>query len=223
MKLPQTPRIGTQSLGREDIGAPARQWQAETQTQQTLAAGISGAADMISSMHKASLDEDANQRTLDLKKSLDMARMNIDNKQTYDLNNADDAALLRNANYTKIDASGNQRRYIDSHEVMSQVWTSQRDDIMTKGLKNLDGHQVKRIHSQLDEYIGNNDVSVAENSFKAKNNAMRSRATQSAAEAVDAGDTQLALKILAETVPFSDVERTELRQKLLKRSETNAV
>ena len=210
MRLPQAPRISVQTLGREDISAPAQKWGAEATTSATLAKGVSDSARFINGLIRAKEAQDTTLREQGLRKDLALSYDSIVSKETYDLNNPDDAELIKGSQYDKFDAKGNKRTVIGREEVIAQVWDKKRKSIVEQGFSNLNGHQVASLEKSINPVIDNLDVNVQQNSIKYKSAALKKELLTSAQELLDSGDVDGGIKLIADAPYFTDVRKEEL-------------
>jgi len=224
MKLPGiTYQLGTPSLGREDVNAPARQWAADQKVIEATDQLVGTAVDLTTKFVKAQEDEGARQRSLQIQKRLQETYNKISEKQSYDLTNPDDASLLQGTNYTKMDGEGKQKSVIGSHEVMQQVWQKQREQILADGRADMSPYQLKQIEKDVSQFLFQRDSAIQVNDIRARNQHMRATATQNIQDLVDAGMVDKALEEIDKSVPFTDAEREELKVKVQVRNEANQI
>lgn len=223
MRLPRTPRIGTQSLGREDVNAPARQWQAEANTAATLVEGVSDSARFIGGLIEAKQNQETALRAQSLKRDLAQSYNAIANKETYDLNNPEDVELLKGSQYKKADAQGNLRTTIGREEVMAQVWSNKRDTIREQGFADLSGQQVASLEKTINPVIDGLNLNTQENSIKFKSAALKKELLTNSQELLDAGDVNGSIKLIADAPYFTDAHKTELIEKVRVQGEKNNV
>lgn len=209
MRLPQGKRLGVQSLGRNDINAPMRQWSAEQKATQAMTGAIQGALRIGAQIYETDQADKARDASLAIKKELDIAHMKANTHENYDLNNMEDRAFLEGTQYKETNFDGSLRENVPQDEVMAQAWTANRDRIMKDRTAKMSKSQQRRITESLTPHIDSLDLNTQRNSIRATSEGFQRRAIEAADDQVAAGDINSAVQVIADAPYFNDQEKED--------------
>jgi len=126
MRLPKAPRIGVQSLGREDVGAPARTWQAKTAMEKTLYAGaLQLGSDVVDMKNKY----DVSQADAHVIQTMTELQGRYDGADEIDINDPN----LSGITFDKKDELGQARTTVPKHEVYPQMYANASKKAIEEG------------------------------------------------------------------------------------------
>ena len=204
MRLPKGKRLGVQTLGREDIGAPAREWEAEQRATEAMADAIKGSVAVVGQIYQTQQEEGARDRALMIKKDLDVAHMKANTHEIYDMDNMEDRVFIEGTKYRETKPDGSPREAIPQDEVMAQAWVSNRDRIMKDNMDGMSRYQQNLITENLTPHINQLDINTQRNSIVTTAKGFRNRTLAAADDQVKGGDINTAVQIIAEAPYFDD-------------------
>ena len=158
MKLPRGYRVGMKSLGRADINAPTRTFNAEQQVTQSMAGAASAVADLVGlgfRLHDEEQKTEARDRSLEIQRDLNQLHGENSATQQWDLEDDFQREKLEGVKFEKKSPDGQLRTVLSAAEVHSQVWTINRDKIVKQGLTGLNPDQQKRVMEDLRYPVSN--------------------------------------------------------------------
>ncbi len=217
MKLPSSPTIGAQSLGRDDVSAPARLSVAKSNTSNVVHGAINEGINFAGALYKAEQKQEAESAGRKLKRDLDRVHMRAGTQAHYDLDNPDDVDFLGGATYKNKEA----RSSVEQSEVIGGVWASNRDKIINRSLKGLSDQQRDLALSDID--LDRMNLLNEKQAITSKSKALKEQGLSEAQELVEDGNLADAILLVSDAPYFDDTQQDKIISKLRLDHENNVI